>query len=54
MRADASQLVDYTPALESGVIKPLVAQVFPFDQLEQALEALAAGKGGPGKIVVEL
>lgn len=54
MRAEASQLVDYTPALESGAIKPLVAQVLPFDRLEEALKLLASGKGGPGKIVVEM
>lgn len=54
MRADASQLVDYTPALESGAIKPLVAQALPFDRLEEALKLLASGKGGPGKIVVEM
>ncbi len=54
MRADGQQLRDYTPALESGAIKPLVAQVLPFDQLEEGLDLLAKRQGGPGKIVVEM
>lgn len=54
MRAEADQLKNYTPAIESGAIKPLVAQTLPFDRLEEALNLLAAGKGGPGKIVVEM
>lgn len=54
MRASGQQLADATPAIESGEISPLVGSVLPFARLEEALEASAAGKGGPGKIVVTM
>lgn len=54
MRASGEHLKAFTPAIESGAIKPLVAQTLPFDRLEEALDLLASGKGGPGKIVVEM
>lgn len=53
MRASGDQLRQITELLDAGVLRPVVGQVFPFDQTPQALEALARG-GLRGKAVVTI
>lgn len=54
MRADGEQLKAVTPYFEDGTITPLVREVFPFDQLDEAFALLTSGRAKPGKIVVTL
>ena len=54
MRPSGQQLRAFTPAIESGAIKPLIGHTFPFVELPQALELMAGKKTKPGKIVVEV
>jgi NADPH:quinone reductase-like Zn-dependent oxidoreductase len=50
MRADGGQLRKISSLVDAGVIRPVVGQVFPFDQTPQAVSA--AG-GGRGKVVID-
>lgn len=52
MRADGAQLKAVTPYFEDGTITPLVGEVFPFNQLDEAFALLTSGRVKPGKIVV--
>lgn len=52
MRANGSQLAEWTPAIEAGEVKPLIGETFAFDQLPEVLAQMAAGKSKPGKTVV--
>ncbi|MCF2706879.1 NADP-dependent oxidoreductase [Arcanobacterium haemolyticum] len=54
MRANGKQLAEFTPAVESGAIRPLVGHIFDFDSIEDALALSASGKSNPGKIVVSM
>ncbi|MCD4557739.1 NADP-dependent oxidoreductase [Schaalia sp. lx-100] len=51
MRASGQQLADITPAIESGAIRPLIAQSFPAEKLAEELPQLGKKKTGPGKTV---
>lgn len=53
MRAEGNQLQEITKLVESGVIKPVVDQVFPFEQINQALQYVEAGRA-KGKVVVKM
>ena len=50
MRASGDQLREVAALVESGAIAPVVGKTVPFDQIPQALAALAAG-GTRGKVV---
>ncbi|TDD56361.1 NADP-dependent oxidoreductase [Kribbella antibiotica] len=50
MRASGDQLRQIAALVDDGVLRPVVARVFGFDQTVQALQSL--GKGGPGKTVI--
>ncbi|OAJ52915.1 NADP-dependent oxidoreductase [Paraburkholderia ginsengiterrae] len=53
MRADGPQLESLNPMLESGVVRPLVDSVFPFDQARQAIARAEEGKAR-GKVVIQM
>ena len=48
-----AELLDLIQLVETGQIKPVVTQTFPFDQVNAALETLKAGKN-IGRIVLVL
>ncbi|GAA2971397.1 NADPH:quinone reductase-like Zn-dependent oxidoreductase [Microbacterium terrae] len=50
MRASGEQLTRITDLVDTGIIRPIVAQTYPFEQTPEALAALTTG-GHPGKIV---
>lgn len=50
MRASGEQLAKITDLVDAGSIRPLVSEVFPFEQTPAAVAALAQG-GHAGKIV---
>ncbi|WP_122314296.1 NADP-dependent oxidoreductase [Pseudomonas cichorii] len=53
VRPDGSQLNEIGRLLESGRIKPVIDQVFPFEQAREALDYLAKGRA-KGKVVVKI
>jgi NADPH:quinone reductase-like Zn-dependent oxidoreductase len=53
MRANGGQLVEITALIESGVIRPVVDRVFPFDSTDEALAYVEAGRAR-GKVVVQV
>ncbi|WP_334150597.1 NADP-dependent oxidoreductase [Microbacterium sp.] len=53
MRADGEQLTEIAALVDAGVIRPVVAKTYPFDQLPEAFAELADG-GHRGKLVVTL
>ncbi|MFF5536514.1 NADP-dependent oxidoreductase [Streptomyces cinerochromogenes] len=54
MRASGDQLRELTPLIEAGKIRPVVDNVFPFDQTRQALEYVEEGRAKAGKVVVTM
>lgn len=53
MRADGDQLGRIATLVDEGVLRPVVAKTYPFEQIPAALADLASG-GGRGKIVATL
>jgi NADPH:quinone reductase-like Zn-dependent oxidoreductase len=53
MRANGDQLAEITALIESGIIRPVVDRVFPFDATDQALAYVEAGRAR-GKVVVQV
>lgn len=53
MRADGAQLRQITSLVESGVIRPVIDQVFPFAETGKALAHVESGRS-KGKVVVQL
>jgi NADPH:quinone reductase-like Zn-dependent oxidoreductase len=53
MRADGEQLAEIAALVDVGVIRPVVAKTYPFDQLPEAFAELAGG-GHRGKLVMTL
>ena len=53
MRAEAGQLHQITALIEAGLIKPVIDQVFPFEQTNEALAYVQSGRA-KGKVVVTL
>ena len=53
MRAEGSQLKKISQLVESGVIRPVVDRVFPFEKTNEALEYIESGRA-KGKVVVKL
>ncbi|MGV3612304.1 MAG: NADP-dependent oxidoreductase [Fluviicola sp.] len=53
MRAEGKQLQEITKLIESGVIKPVVDKVFPFDQTNDALSYVESGRS-KGKVVINV
>ena len=53
MRADGNQLKEVTTLINDGVIKPVMDIVFPFEQTNEALAYVEAGRS-KGKVVIKL
>jgi NADPH:quinone reductase-like Zn-dependent oxidoreductase len=53
MRASGDQLRQLSPLLESGVIRPVVDRVFPFESTNEALAYVETGRA-KGKVVVKV
>jgi alcohol dehydrogenase len=53
MRANGSQLGEITSLINSGVIKPVMDKVFPFESTKQALTYVESGRA-KGKVVVKI
>lgn len=52
-RPDGDQLAQIAKLIEAQRIRPVIDQVFPFDQAQQALDYLAQGRA-KGKVVVQM
>ncbi|POY38697.1 NADPH:quinone oxidoreductase [Flavobacterium alvei] len=53
MRAQGSQLQQITQLIESGVIKPIIDKVFPFEKTNDAMTYVESGRT-KGKVVVKV
>lgn len=53
MKAQGEQLSQITKLIESGVIKPVIDKVFPFEQTNEAMAYVETGRS-KGKVVVKL
>jgi NADPH:quinone reductase-like Zn-dependent oxidoreductase len=53
MRAQGEQLSQITKLIEAGVIKPVVDKVFPFEQTNEAMTYIEAGRA-KGKVVIKI
>lgn len=53
MRAEGKQLQEITGLIESGSIKPVVDNVFPFEQTNEAMAYIESGRS-KGKVVVKM
>jgi len=53
MRAEGSQLQQITQLIESGVIKPIIDKVFPFEQTNDAMAYVETGRV-KGKVVIKI
>ncbi|MDR4894600.1 MULTISPECIES: NADP-dependent oxidoreductase [unclassified Chryseobacterium] len=53
MTADGKQLEEMTKLIESGILKPVLDKVFPFEETNKALEYVESGRA-KGKVVVKL
>ncbi len=52
-RPDGDQLTEIGELLKTGLIRPVIDKVFPFEQAKEALEYLAQGRA-KGKVVVKV
>ena len=53
MRAEGRQLSEIASLIESGVIRPVVDKVFPFEKTGDALTYVEAGRS-KGKVVIRI
>ena len=53
MRANGAQLGQITVLIDSGIIRPVVDRVFPFDSTDEAMAYVEAGRA-TGKVVVQV
>ena len=53
MRAQGEQLSQITKLIESGIIKPVLDKVFPFEQTNEALSYVETGRA-KGKVVIKI
>jgi NADPH:quinone reductase-like Zn-dependent oxidoreductase len=53
MRAQGEQLSQITRLIESGVIKPIIDKVFPFEQTNEAIAYIETGRA-KGKVIVKV
>ena len=53
MKASGSQLREITRLFDAGVIRPVIDRVFPFEQTNEALAYVEAGRA-KGKVVVNI
>jgi NADPH:quinone reductase-like Zn-dependent oxidoreductase len=53
MKANGDQLRNLTSLIDSGVIRPVVDKIFPFEQTNEAM-AYVEGKRAKGKVVIKI
>lgn len=53
MRANGEQLSKITSFIESGVVRPVVDRIFPFEATNAAMDYLATGRA-KGKVVITM
>lgn len=53
MKAEGKQLTEITKLINDGFIKPVIDRIFPFEQTNEALEYVEAGRT-KGKVVIKL
>jgi NADPH:quinone reductase-like Zn-dependent oxidoreductase len=53
MKAHGSQLREITALIDSGVIRPVVDKVFPFESTNEAMAYVESGRA-KGKVVVKV
>jgi NADPH:quinone reductase-like Zn-dependent oxidoreductase len=53
MRAKGEQLSQIIKLIESGVIKPVLDKVFPFEQTNEAMSYVETGRA-KGKVIVKV
>jgi NADPH:quinone reductase-like Zn-dependent oxidoreductase len=53
MRANGTQLREITRLFDAGVIKPVIDRVFAFEQTNEALAHVEAGRA-KGKVVIKV
>jgi NADPH:quinone reductase-like Zn-dependent oxidoreductase len=53
MKADGEQLRVITSLIDSGIIRPVVDRVFPFDSTSEAMTYVETGRA-KGKVVVKV
>lgn len=53
MRAEGNQLSQITKLMESGIIKPVIDKVFPFQQTNEAMVYIETGRA-KGKVVIKV
>ena len=53
MRANGDQLREITSLIDSGVIRPVMDQVFPFESTKEALAYVEKGRT-KGKVTVKV
>ena len=53
MKASGSQLRQITPLIESGAIRPVIDQVFPFESTNEAMAYVESGRA-KGKVVIKV
>ena len=53
MQANGKQLSEISSLIETGVIRPVIDKVFPFEQTNEAMSYIEAGRA-KGKVVVKV
>jgi NADPH:quinone reductase-like Zn-dependent oxidoreductase len=53
MRAEGNQLSQITSLIESGVIRPVIDKVFPFEATNEAIAYVENGRA-KGKVIVKV
>jgi NADPH:quinone reductase-like Zn-dependent oxidoreductase len=53
MQANGEQLSKITSLIESGVVRPVVDRIFPFQAMNEAMDYLATGRA-TGKVVISV
>jgi NADPH:quinone reductase-like Zn-dependent oxidoreductase len=53
MRANGEQLSKITSLIESGIIRPVIDRIFPFEATKDALAYLETGRA-KGKVVIKV
>jgi alcohol dehydrogenase len=53
MRASGSQLSEITSLMDSGIVRPVIDKVFPFESIKEALAYVESGRAR-GKVIVKV
>ena len=53
MRANGNQLREITSLIDSGIIRPVVDRVFPFESTKEAMAYVENGRA-KGKVIVKV